>query len=331
MRTRRRFIIALGASLLAVSIAAPAQRSGKVYRIGFLGARSRSTPAHPDIYYDAWLRAMRDLGYAEGKNLVIEWRFADGNYERVPGLAAELAGMKLDIIVTHALPPTLGLQRATSTIPIVFLVIVDPVGNRVVPSLARPGGNTTGMSLMSEDVNAKRVELLKELIPALSRVAVLVNPDNPSHPAMLKKIKGAATVLGLSAGPVEARNLEDIERALDASLRERADALILLEDGAFVAYQNRIAESAFRRRIPSMSWMPEFVESGGLISYGMNLLDCYRRGATLVDKILKGAKPADLPIEQPTKIDLVINRKTAKALGITIPPELLVQADRVIE
>lgn len=324
-------MLVVGAGLLMVRAGAASPNPGRVYRIGFLGARFRSTPTRPDIYYDAWLAAMRDLGYVEGKNLVIEWRFADGDYARVPRLAADLAAMRLDAIVTHGTAPTLALQRVTSSTPIVFAVVVDPVGNHLVSSLARPGGNITGLSLMAEDLNAKRLELLKQLIPALSKVAVLVNPGNPSHVAMAKKIEVAASVFGASVLPVEARNVEQIEHALDDSIRQHASGLVILEDAYLNMNLSLVARAALRRRIPTMAWTPEFVASGGLVCYGTNLIDFYQRAAGFVDKILKGAKPGDLPVEQPTKIELVINRKTAKALGVTIPSELLVQADRMID
>jgi putative ABC transport system substrate-binding protein len=315
----------------AMSGASPAAASGKIYRVGFLGARFRSTPANPDLYYDAWLDGMRDLGYVEGKNLVVEWRLAENKYERLPSLAAELAAMKLDVIVTHAVAPTLALQKAARTTPIVFTGMVDPVGSHVVSSLARPGGNTTGISVMGTDVSAKRVEVLRELVPMLSTVAVLVNPDTPSHPVMLKSVQDAGKIFGIGVVPVQARNREEIESGLGTLARAHADGLIVLEDGTFLGYADLIARFAMSHRIPAMLPGRESVEAGGLICYGMNVADCYRRAAVLVDKILKGAKPADLPIEQPTKVELVINRKTARALGLTIPPELLVQADRVIE
>jgi putative ABC transport system substrate-binding protein len=329
--TRRRFILTVAFGALAISLTGFAQGSEKVHRIGFLGARFRSTAERPDVYYDGWLAAMRELGYVEGKNLTIEWRFADGDYDRLPGLAAALAGMKLDAIVTHGLRATLELQKTTRVTPIVSAVLVDPIGNHIVPSLARPGGNITGLSLMAEDLNAKRVELMKQLMPSLSRVAVFVNPSNPSHAVMLRTMGAAAAGLGVTIVPVESRSQAEIDGAVEHAQREHVNGLIVLEDAYLNSYQDLVAKSALRRRIPSMGWTPEYVEAGGLVCYGTNLLEFYRRAAILVDKILRGAKPAEIPIEQPTKIELVVNKKTAADLRLTIPPEILVQADKVIE
>lgn len=331
MTTRRRFLALLAAGIVIVPRAAVSQSASRIYRIGFLGARFRSTPERPDVQYDEWLKAMRQLGYVEGRNVVIEWRFAENKFERLPELAAELATMKPDVIVTHGLAPTLALKKATSTIPIVFAAMVDPVGNRVVPSLAHPGGNITGFSVMSSDISAKRVEFLKQMIPLLTRVAILVNLGTPAHSAMLESSKDAARVLGVGVLPVEARNQREIEQALATLADEQVKALIILDDPTFNGYTGAIGRSLLSHRISAMCPTPEYVESGGLACYGVSIVARYRRAALLVDRILKGANPADLPIEQPTKLDLVINRKTAKALGLTIPPEILVLADRVIE
>jgi putative ABC transport system substrate-binding protein len=325
----RRLIAAAG--LLALSIGEIAHAAERVYRIGFLGARSRSTPAKPDIYYDAWLNGMRELGYVEGKNLNIEWRFAEGYSERLPGLATELAAMKLDAIVSNGAAPTIALHKATSITPIVFIAVVDPVGIRVVQSLGRPGGNITGLSLMAEDLNVKRVELLKQLVPSLSGLAVLVNPENPNHSRMIKIIENAATAMGVKVLSIEASRPDQYERAICGESLRGFGGLLVLEDPFLTPYWGVVARAALRCRLPSISYARELVEAGGLVCYGTNLLETYRRTASLVDKVLKGAKPADIPIEQPTKIELLINNKTATALGLTIPPELLVQADKVIE
>jgi putative ABC transport system substrate-binding protein len=331
MTTRRDCLTALGAAALSMPLASLAQQQEKIRRIGFLGVRSRSTPSNPDVYYDAFIEGMRELGYIEGKNLTIEWRFADGKFERLPGLAGELVRMKLEAIVTHTTPSTEALQRATSAIPIVMTSIADPVASGFAASLARPGGNITGLSIITIDLSPKYLELLKIMMPALSRAAVLVNPGNSTHPATLKSIQAAAQQRGVKVLPVEARTAEEIERGFAAMRRERVDAVIIPGDGFFIGQRRQITELAVRNRLPSMCAFREFVEAGGLMSYGQNITDFYRRAATYVDKILKGAKPGELPIEQPLKIHLAINRKTANALGLTIPQELLLRADEVIE
>ena len=331
MTTRRRIVIALGASVLAAPLTSFAQQQTNVRRIGFLGSRSRSTPSNPDVFYDAFMQGMRELGYVEGKNLVIEWRFADGKSERLSGLAAELVQMKVEVIVTHGTPPTQMAQRATSTIPIVTAVVVDPVSSGFAASLARPGGNITGLSDITLDVSPKRIELLKIIMPTLSHVAILLNPGNPAHPGVLKIVQAAAQQLRIKVLPVDARAPEDIERGFATMKRERAGAVIVASDGFFLGQGRQIAELAVKYRMPSMFPYRENVVAGGLMSYGQNLTDLYRRAATYVDKILKGAKPGELPIEQPTRIHLAINRKTAKTLGLPIPNELLLRADEMIE
>ncbi|MGH8672938.1 MAG: ABC transporter substrate-binding protein [Burkholderiales bacterium] len=331
MISRRQTILALGAGALATPLSSFAQQSAKVRRIGYLALRSRSTLANPEPFYDAFTQGMRELGYVEGKNLVIEWRFADGKSERLPDLAAELVRMKVELIVTHAMIATEALQRATSTIPIVSSPLTDPVGRGFAASLARPGGSITGLSLMAIDVSAKQLELLKTAMPALSRLAILVNPDNPAHPAVLKTVQAPAQQFGIKVLPVNARTAEEIERGFAIMTREHAHAGISLSDPFFTGQRRQIAQLAFTHRLPMMFGQREYVEAGGLMSYGANLADFYRRAASYVDKILKGAKPGDLPIEQPTTIHLAINRKTAKALGLTSPQELLLRADEVID
>ena len=331
MSVRRRPLIASGMMLVVVPVSVVGQIPDKIHHIGFLGARSRSTPANPDAQYDAWLRAMRDLGYVEGKNLVIEWRFADNKFERLSALAVELSAMKLDVIVTHALPPTLALQKATSTTPIVFVAMVDPVGNRVVPNLAHPGGNVTGLSLMAADISAKRLELLHEMIPSLNDVVVLVNPLTTAHPAMFRSTEESAIKLGIKVTSVEARTPGEIENAFASLATKRPVGIIIPDDGFYVGQMRKLSELALKHRIPSMVPYREMVEVGALVCYGQSVVDYYRKSTVLVDKILRGAKPADIPIEQPTKFDFVINLKTAKALGITIPQLFLLRADEVIQ
>ena len=329
MIARRKLLVGLGLSILSPAFPLLAQQP-KVRRIGFLAVRSRSTPSNPEPYYDAFVQGMRELGYVEGKNVVIEWRFADGKYERLPGLAAELVQMKVEVIVTQG-PGTQASQRATSTIPIVFAPVNDPVGSGVVASLARPGGNVTGLSLMAVDLSPKQLELLKIMRPRLSSVAVLLNFGNAGHPAILKSVQSAARQVGIKALPVDARAPEEIERGFATMTRERIEAVIVAGDAFFVGQRRRIAELALKHRMPSMFLTREDVQAGGLMSYGPNLAEFYRRGATYVDKILKGAKPGDLPIEQPTQIHLAINLKTAKMLGLVVSNELLSRADEVIE
>ena len=308
-----------------------AQPPGKVWRIGFLAPLSRSTPSRPDVYYDAFVQGIRELGYVEGKNLAIEWRFADGKFERLPGLAAELVRVNVDVIVTHSTPATQALQRATSTIPIVFAVAVDPVGSGFAASLARPAGNITGLSVIDVDLGPKRLELLKTMLPALSRVAVLVNPGSSVRAAIVRSVQAAGQHAGIKVLPVDARTPEEIERGFVIMAQERAEGVIIADDAFSRGQRRQIADLAVKNRMPAITPWREYVAAGGLMSYGQNIADSFRRAATYVDKILKGAKPGELPIEQPTRIHLAINRKTANLLGMKISPELLLRADEVIE
>jgi putative ABC transport system substrate-binding protein len=327
---RRKLLVAFGLGALAAALPSIAQQQGKIWRIGFLAPRSRPTSSDPDVY-GAFPQGMRELGYVEGKNFVVEWRFADGKFERLPGLAAELVRMKVDVIVAAGTVATEVAQRATTTIPIVIAASVDPVGSGFVKSLARPGGNITGLSLATSDFSPKHLELLMTAVPKLSRVAVLVSPDNSAHPGVLKSVQAASQKLGVQVLPVNARTPEDIERGFAMMKRERAEAVIVAADAFFFLQRRQIAELALRHRLASMASNREYAAAGGLMSYGQNIADFYRRAATFVDKILKGAKPGELPIEQPTIFELVINLKTAKALGLAIPQELLLRADKVIE
>ncbi len=327
---RRKFVTVAGL-LLAAPLASFAQQQSNVRRIGFLAVRPRSTASNPDVYYDAFTQGMRELGYVEGMNLVIEWRFSDNKDELLPILATELVRMPLEVIVTHSTPAIKALQQATGTIPIVSAASGDPVGSGFAASLARPGGNITGLSLMTVDVIPKQIELMKLVAPALSRAAVLADPRSPRYAEVLKSFQTAAQRFGVVVFALDASTPEEIERGFVAMKRERADAVIVRNDPFFFGQRRQIAELATRNRLPSMFSNLEDVRAGGLMSYGLNLTDHYRRAASYVDKILRGAKPSELPIEQPTRIYFAINLKTAKALGISVPKELMVRADALIE
>jgi ABC-type uncharacterized transport system substrate-binding protein len=328
MTTRRRFLIALGVGALAVPRGALAQ--SKVARIGFLYHGSRQS-ALDTGRYSAFMQGMRELGYVEGANVIIEARFADGTFERLPALAAELVRLKVDVIVATGTPTYRALQYATTTIPVVITVTVDPVSDGFAASLARPGGNMTGLSLSAADLGPKLLELLKAAVPKLSRVALLVQPGNPAHPPQLERIMSAAQKVDTQVVLAEASTVPEIEREFAMMTKRRVNAAIILADGFFLQESRAIAAQALKHRLPSITQLREYVEAGGLMSYGPNSVDNFRRAATYVDKILKGAKAGDLPFEQPTRYSLVINHKTAKALGVTIPQALLNQAGEVIE
>jgi ABC-type uncharacterized transport system substrate-binding protein len=330
VNNRRKLIIALGAGALVAPFTSLAQQQGKVWRIGFLSSLSRQT-LHETGRYDAFLQGMRELGHVEGKDFVVEWRFGDEKYEQLSGLAADLVQMKVDIIVAAASPAIRAAQQATPTIPIVMANTGDPVGSGFVGSLAHPGGNITGLSNAMIDYSGKHVELLMTIVPKLSRVAILGNPGSSTHPANLKNIQTAARQVKLVAVQVDARTAEEIERAFAMMVRERVGALIIVNETLFIQQRRKIAELAVRHRLPSISANRELAEADCLMSYGQSLSDNYRRAATYVDKILKGTKPAELPVEQPMRFELVINRRTFRALGLLIPQELLLRADKVIE
>jgi len=323
-----RLVALLTVFLLATPLAAEAQAPAKVPRIGFL---SSGSPTQTAPYAEAFREGLRELGYVEGQNIAIEYRFAEGRPERLPALAAELVRLKVDIIVTTAGPAPEAAKQATSTIPIVFAASGDPVAEGLVASIARPGGNITGLAAMSPDVVGKQLELLKEVAPKVSRVAVLQNPGNPAHTAALRQAEGAAWALGVQLHILRARTPAEIEAAFAAIRSQRAGGVLVLRDGMFLAQRTQIAALAAKSRLPAVYGLREEAEAGGLMAYGSSVLLMYRRAATYVDKILKGAKPADLPVEQPTRFELVINLKTAKALGLTIPPSLLARADEVIQ
>jgi ABC-type uncharacterized transport system substrate-binding protein len=319
-------ILALG--LFAAPLVAEAQQPEKVYRIGVLVLAPLS--ARPQ-QWEAFRQGLREHGYLEGRNVVIEFRSADGKPERLAELAAQLTQASMDVIVGSGTPPVQALQGATRTIPIVMANVGDPVGAGIVGSLARPGGNITGLSLLATELSAKRLELLKEALPRLARVAVLWNPNNASVHLKFRETVSAARLLGLQLQSLEARVPGDLETQFQAAARVRTDALITADDQFLSSQRVKIVSLAMHHRLPVASEFREFAEAGGLCSYGPSLTDLARRTAIYVDRILKGAKPADLPVEEPTKFELVINLKTAKALGLTIPRSLLLQADQVIE
>jgi putative ABC transport system substrate-binding protein len=330
MTTRRHILLALGAVAFASPLVSIAQQQGKIWRVGFLSARRRPISLEAD-YYGAFPQGMRDLGYVEGKNLVIEWRFAEGKYERLPGMAAELVQLKVDVIMALGPPAVVAAQKATTTIPIVIVTSVDPVSAGFVKSLARPGGNTTGFSNLAGDISPKHLEMLLATLPTLSRVAVLVNPANSAHGTILKDVQAAAQKVRVTVVPVEAQTPHEIESAFSSMARQNVGAVIVVLDPFLIQQGSEIAAQAAKHRLPSIFANREYAEAGGLMSYGQNQIDIYRRAATYVDKIFKGAKPGDLPVQQPIKLELVINVKTAKALGITIPQNVLLRADEVIQ
>jgi putative ABC transport system substrate-binding protein len=328
--TRRAFIGTLAGGLLAAPLAAEAQPAASLPRIGFLAPTSLSDPRVPR-YLQAFRQGLRELGYIEGQSIAIEFRWAELQYDRLPSLAAELVRLKVNVIVAAGPPAIQAAKQATETIPIVMAAVADAVAAGFVASLARPGGNITGLSLMHSELVGKQLELLKEVLPKVSRVALLGNPANPNYAPLLRHAQDAARALGVRLQPLEARNSSEIDSALAAITRERTGALIVLADTVLLDHRTRIADYAIRRRLPTVFGFSEFAEVGGLLAYGPSLSDGFRRTATYVDKILKGAKPADLPIGQPTKFEFVVNLKTAKAIGLTIPSSLLLRADEVIQ
>ena len=324
------FTVALAPAILSPPLTTAAQQPAKVHRIGFL---STSSPSDPRMQrrLEAFRQGLRELGYVEGQNIAIESRWAEGKYDRLPDLAADLVRLKVDVIVAAAAPAIQAAKQATRTIPIVMAIVIDPVATGFVTSLARPGGNVTGLSNMAPELVGKQMELLKEVVPKVSRVALLWNPANPGNPPLLREAEVAAGALGVRLQPLEARGPGEIDSAFAAMTRQRAGAVIVLVDSMLADHRTRIADLAAKSRLPAMYGITEHAEAGGLMAYGANLANMFRRAATYVDKILKGAKPADLPVEQPTRFELVINLKTAKALGLTIPPSVLIRADKVIQ
>jgi len=324
---RRVFVAGTGAVLLAAPLVAGAQQAGKVWRIGVLSPEPSTGP-----FSSAPLQqSLRELGYVEGVNLAVEWRNAEGKTERFDDLAADLVRLRVDVIVAIVPGATLAAKRSTASIPIVMVNTPDPVQLGLVVSLGRPGGNVTGTTTLSADLSSKQLELLKEAVPRAMRIAVLWNPNNPWHPLAVKGAEAAARSLAVQLQIVEARSAEEFERAFEAMTRKRAGAVLVLADPLTAFHRTRLAELAIKRHLPGMFGTRAYAEAGGLMSYWAHQADLDRRVASYVDRILKGAKPADLPIEQPTKFELVINLKTAKALGLTIPPSLLGRADAVIQ
>jgi len=328
MTTRRELLLALGAVPLT-SLPSLAQSQARVWRIGFLSTR-RPASIDTDVF-GGFPRGMRELGYVEGKNLVTEWRFTDGEHGRLAGLAAELIQLKVDVIVANATPAAIAAQKTTTTIPIVVGNAGDPVGSGLVKTLARPGGNVTGLTNISAELTGKYLQTIVRMVPRLTRTGFLVNPGNATHAFSLKYILAAGEKAGVKVVPVEARTAQDIGNAFSTMARQNVGAVVVNLDSLFFQERAQITELVAKYRLPSMFGREEFVELGGLMSYGANFTEMFRRAAHLVDKILKGAKPADLPVEQPTKFELFINRKTAKALGLTIPQSLLLGADEVIQ
>jgi putative tryptophan/tyrosine transport system substrate-binding protein len=314
--------------LLAVAVKAEAQQAKKIPRIGFFIG---SSPAAIAARIEAFRQGLRDLGYVEGKNIVIEWRYAEGKLDRLPALAAELVRLKIDIIGTGSPATTRAAKEATVTIPIVMAQDTDPVANGFVASLARPGGNITGLSTLAPELSGKQLELLKETVPRLSRMAVLGNSTLPGNAQALKEMELAAGAFKVQLQYVDVLDLKDIETAFRAVSKGRADAVLVLGNPIFLSQRIQITDLAVKSRLPAIYERPEYVDDGGLMTYGVNINELYRRAATYVDKILKGAKPADLPVEQPKKFELIINLKAAKQIGLTIPPEVLARATRLIK
>jgi putative ABC transport system substrate-binding protein len=321
--------VALGVLLVVVCSFAQAQQQMKVPRIGFLSGSG--TPSNPAMSERAFRQGLSDLGYVDTKNMVLEVRYAEGNRARIPSLVAELVQLKVDVFLTGNLTAIRLAKQATQTIPIVMVTNADPVATGLIESLARPGGNITGITNLSRDLSAKRLELLKEIVPKISRVAILWDETNEGSAIGFKEYQAAARVLNLQLQSLEVRGPNpDLEGAFQAATRGRANALIPIRNAVILRYPKQIVELAIKNRLPSIYDGSNYVESGGLASYSTNDSESYKRAATYVDKILKGAKPAELPVEQPTKFEFVINLKTAKQIGLTIPPNVLARADRVI-
>jgi putative tryptophan/tyrosine transport system substrate-binding protein len=314
--------------LHAVAIMAEAQQTGKVPRIAYLTVAPLSANV---ARVEAFRQGLRELGYVEGKNIVIEWRSGEGKLESEGELVAEAVRLKVDVIVTSGPTMTRAAKRATVTIPIVMTFDSDPVGSGFIASLARPGGNITGLSVLSPELSGKQLELLKEVIPRLSRVAILGNSNEPANPKTLKEIELAAGELGVQVQPLDVLNPNNIETAFRAATKARADALVVLASPVLNDQRAKVTNLALKSRLPAIYFRQEFVDAGGLMSYGTSFTDLSRRASVYVDKIFKGIKPADLPVEQPTKFELVINLKTAKQIGLTIPPNVLARADRMIK
>ncbi len=325
---RRRDLLAVIAGTVARPLPGRAQSTATTYRIGFLG---NSTPELEANLIGPFRDGLRRLGYREGQNLTIEYRWAEGNYARFPALVAELIALDVAVIVTAGTPATLAVKKATRSVPLVMVAVGDPVGTGIVPSLSRPGGNITGLSSMAPDLEAKRLELLREVMPTLSRTAVMWNPLNPFHELSLRQVNAAARKLHLKIQPVEVRKTEDLEAACASLLKGSPEALVILADRVFLHDREPLVRFSLENHLPGIYAYRELVTAGGLMSYGPSYEDMHRRAALYVDRILKGAKPANLPIEQPTKFDLFINLTAAKTLGLTFPASILARADEAVE
>lgn len=327
MTPRRTFLTTLAGALVAVPLAAAAQQPRKVYRIGFLW----DTPAIWPHALEAFRSGLRDLGWIEGQNILIEYRWAEGRFDRLPALVEELVRLKVDLIVAPTSIYTGAAKRATSKIPIVFASHADPINSGHVTSLARPGGNATGLTILMSETMAKSLELLKEVLPGLGRVAVIWDPATPSHKPALKAVEDVGPPLGLRVQALGVRDTSEFDGAFSAVVRERAGAVLVLSTPLFMGGARRLAELALVHKLPTMFGPREHVEVGGLLSYSPDRADLYRRAASYVDKILKGANPAELPVQQATKFELVVNLKTARALGLTVPQRVLIRADQILE
>src|SRR5215813_12502076 len=325
---RNVFSIVLGLSLLVFTVLAEAQQPTKIRRIGYV---SGSGPVTSDPRFDALRQGLRDLGYIEGKNILIEYRYAEGRQDPIPSLVAELVQLEVDVLVSPSLPAIRAAKQATKTIPIVMVFNADPVETGIVDRLARPGGNVTGLTRLTRELGGKRLELLKDVVPRISRVGVLWDVDDPGSAIAFKQYETAARALKIQLQSLQVRGPNpDLEGAFETAAKGRANALINIRSSMLIRYPKRIADLAIKRRLPSMCEGSDYIEAGCLVSYASNDTENYRRAAYYVDKILKGAKPADLPVEQPTKFEFIINLKTAKQIGLTIPPNMLARADRVI-
>jgi putative ABC transport system substrate-binding protein len=323
---RRKFVALLGGVVAAWPFAARAQHGGKIPRVGFMG---NSTAALEANLVGPFREGLREHGYEEGRN--VEIVLAEGRYERFPALIAELIAANVDVIVTAGTPATLAVKRATSTVPVVMAAVGDPVGTGIVPNLARPGGNITGLSAIAPDLEGKRLELLREVVPHLAHVAFFFNPANEFHTLSMRQALAAAQALNIKLQPREVRKSEDLDAAFAAIVREKPDGLLILADRIFLHNRQRMMDFATEHRLPSVNAYRELVEAGGLMSYGPSYEEMHRRAADYVDRILKGARPGDLPVEQPTRFTLIVNLKAAKSLGLEVPPTLLARADEVIE
>ncbi len=326
----KRFVglFAIFVTLAAWGAVALAQQPKKVPRIGFLTTLSPSTISDR---IEAFRQGLRELGYVEGKNIVIEWRYAEEKLDRLPALVSELVGLKVDVIVTGGTAATRPAKQATVTIPIVMAFDDDPIGSGFAASLARPGGNITGLSTQASEISGKRLELLREIVPKLSRVAVLGTSTRPGNAQSLREVELAAGALGVKLQYLDVLSPEDIETAFRGASKGRAEAVLTLNSTVLISHRRQVADLAVKSRLPAIYYAPEFVEDGGLVTYGVSITDLFRRAASYVDKILKGAKPADLPVEQPKKFEFIVNLKAAKQIDLTIPPNVLARADRVIK